>query len=388
MVIKRKKPIQVALLFGTRPEAIKLAPVIACLQQAPKQFRATVVVTAQHREMLDQVLDLMRIVPDLDLNLMRPKQTLAGLTAAALRGCEKVLEQCSPDLVVVQGDTATTLAGTMAAFYQKIPVGHVEAGLRTYDHANPFPEEVNRRMVSIMTDWHFAATAHAYHNLLAEGIERSRIFITGNPVVDALDSVLRQDLSGTIAGLGLDPGHERVVVVTAHRRENFGRPLIEICRALYTLARRFPQVHFVFPIHRNPQVRKIVQTLFRGAPGNLHRIAPMAYQPFIQLLSQAELVLTDSGGIQEEAPALGVPVLILREITERPEALAVGARLLPLAQDKIIHAVSKQLLQGPRHLQRRACPFGDGKAAERIVRAIAWIFGRRQQRPRPFRPRM
>jgi UDP-N-acetylglucosamine 2-epimerase (non-hydrolysing) len=388
VVVKRKKKIHIALLFGTRPEAIKLAPVIAELRKNPKQFQTTVVVTAQHREMLDQVLELMQIVPDLDLNLMQPKQTLAGLTAAALRGCEHVLAQCAPDLVMVQGDTATTLAGTMAAFYQKIPVGHVEAGLRTYDRANPFPEEVNRQMVSIMTDWHFAATQHASQNLLAEGIRRSKIFVTGNPVVDALDSVLQQKLLGAIPGLGLDPRKRRVVVVTAHRRENFGKPMIEICRALSTLAHRFPHVHFVFPVHRNPQVRKTVQTLLRSAPKNIHRIAPMSYQPFVQLLSHAELVLTDSGGIQEEAPALGVQALILRKVTERPEALAAGARLLPLAHDTIVHAVSQKILKGPKRLLRRSCPFGDGKAAERIVQALAWIYNQREKRPKPFRPRI
>jgi len=385
LAVKRKQPIQVMFLFGTRPEAIKLAPVITRLRQQPELFQTTVVVTAQHREMLDQVLEVMHITPDIDLNLMQPQQSLAGLTADVLRGCERILDRFQPDLVLVQGDTATTLAATLASFYQRVPVGHIEAGLRTYDHANPFPEEVNRQIVSVMAEWHFAATVLARQNLLAEGIPRTRIFITGNPVVDALYSVLETDFDFLQYGLSFDPYQQRNVVVTAHRRENFGKPLIEICRALKTLARRFSTVAFVFPIHRNPLVRKTVKTLLKDAPENLHCLSPLPYKPFINLLAQAELVLTDSGGIQEEAPALGVPALVLRKVTERPEALTVGARLIPLGRDAIIQTVSRRLERGFKQCKRKVCPFGDGRAAERIARAIAWMFGQQKQRPGNFK---
>lgn len=377
MVDVSAKPLTVLCIFGTRPEAIKLAPVIRRLHAEPRRFKTVVAVTGQHREMLDQVLKLMDLRPDADLDLMRPGQTLSALTASALAGCSRLVRRYRPDLVLVQGDTSTTLAGSLAAFYQGVAVGHVEAGLRTYRLDNPFPEEANRRMVSLLAAWHFAATPWAAGNLRAEGVPASRIFVTGNPVVDALRSV---------QGHQYLAARERVVV-TAHRRENFGRPLAAICRALLLLARRHPRQEFVFPVHRNPMVRRTVRAVLRRPPANLKLVPPLPYADFIRLLSQARLVVTDSGGIQEEAPVFGVPALVLRRVTERPEALQAGARLLPLETEAIVRAVSAHLRR-PLAACRRpgACPFGDGRAAERIVAAIAWIGGMRKHRPRPFKP--
>ncbi|MEW6516356.1 MAG: UDP-N-acetylglucosamine 2-epimerase (non-hydrolyzing) [candidate division FCPU426 bacterium] len=373
----KRKRFKVLSIFGTRPEAIKLAPVIRRLQADPRRFDTVVAVTAQHREMLDQVLRLMGIRPQIDLDLMRAEQSLPTLTAAALAGCGRALAATKPDLVLVQGDTSSTLAGALAAFYQGVAVGHVEAGLRTYRMDNPFPEEANRRMVSLLATWHFAATPWAAKNLASEGVPSSRVFVTGNPVVDALHSV---------------QGRERwaareLVVVTAHRRENFGRPLAEICRAVLELARLHPRQEFVFPVHRNPNVRRTVRAVLRRPPANLKLVPPQPYADFIRLLAQARLVLTDSGGIQEEAPVFGVPALVVRRVTERPEALQAGARLLPLDREAIVKAAAAELRR-PLASRRRttACPFGDGRAAERIVAAIEWIGGWRKQPPPPFRP--
>lgn len=368
-------PLTVLCIFGTRPEAIKLAPVIRRLRAEPRRFKTVVAVTGQHREMLDQVLRFMDLRPDADLDLMRTGQTLPALAASALEGCARLVRRFRPGLVLVQGDTSTTLAGALAAFYQGVAVGHVEAGLRTYCLDNPFPEEANRRMVSLLATWHFAATPWAAGNLLSEGVPAGRIFVTGNPVVDALRSVQTRPT----------PAPRGLVVVTAHRRENFGRPLAAVCRALRVLARRHPEEEFVFPVHRNPAVRRAVRAELRQPPANLKLVPPLPYAEFIRLLSQARLVVTDSGGIQEEAPVFGVPAFVLRRVTERPEALQAGARLLPLEQDAIVRAVSGYLRR-PSARRRRACPFGDGRAAERIVDAIAWIGGMKKRRPRPFRP--
>ena len=375
----------IACVFGTRPEAIKMAPVVHALQAVPDVFRTTVTVTAQHREMLDQVLETFSLTPQVDLDLMRHNQTLAGLNAQALVGCETLFKKIKPDAVLVQGDTTTTLSAALAAFYLQIPVGHVEAGLRTFDPRNPFPEEINRRMVTTMAQWHFAATRNSYDNLLAEGISKSQIFITGTPVVDAIRSVLQADFDFTSQGMGFDPALKRIVLVTAHRRENFGKPLQAICRALFRLAHFFPDVIFVFPVHPNPMVRKTVNQLLGKAPANLKRITPMDYPAFINLLRHAELVLTDSGGIQEEAPALGVPALILRKKTERPEALKAGARLIALDEDTIVREVSDRLRKKVRGKAKISCPFGDGRAAARIVDVLLWHFKRKKTRPRDYK---
>lgn len=378
------RPLHVLFIFGTRPEAIKLAPVITRMRQQPDAFRTTVAVTGQHREMLDQVLSLMKIRPDHDLGLMRAGQSLAGITSGALSGCERIVRRVRPNLVLVQGDTATTLAGALAGFYQHVPVGHVEAGLRTFDLQNPFPEEGNRRMVGLLADWHFAATPGAADNLLNEGVSRKRIFITGNPVVDALQSVLDPDFDPKQLGLKLRSALSPVIV-TAHRRESFGRPLEEICRALKVLARRHPERDFIFPVHRNPTVRRAVRKVIPAPPGNLHCVAPLPYRAFVNLMSRAAVILTDSGGIQEEAPALGVPALILRQVTERPEALRAGAKLVRPVQQTIVRALGPYLRAGKRRKAPGTCPFGDGRAAERILQAIHWAWGRRPQRPRAFR---
>ncbi len=379
------RPLSVLFIFGTRPEAIKLAPVIARMRQKPDEFKTTVAVTAQHREMLDQVLSLMKIRPDFDLGLMRPGQSLAGITSGALLGCERIVRRVRPHIVLVQGDTSTTLAGALAAFYQHVPVGHVEAGLRTFDMQNPFPEEGNRRMVGLLANWHFAATAWAAGNLRAEGVPNTRIFITGNPVVDALRSVLDPDFDPRQLGVRLR-SKLAPVVVTAHRRESFGRPLEEICRALNHLARRHPERDFIFPVHRNPTVRRTVRQILKSPPTNLHCLAPLPYPAFINLLSRAAVVLTDSGGIQEEAPALGVPALVLRKVTERPEALRAGARLVPPGQQAIIRALGAHLRGTNQRGRPGTCPFGDGRAAERITQAVAWACGLRKQRPRSYKP--
>jgi len=374
------------MVFGTRPEAIKMAPVIKRLKAEPKIFRTIVAVTAQHREMLDQVLQTLQIIPDMDLGLMRPGQTLAGLTAQALSRLESVLHRVKPDMVMVQGDTSTTLAAALAAFYQGKAVGHIEAGLRSFDLANPFPEEANRRMVSMIADWHFAATPRAGRNLLNEGIRQERIFVTGNPVVDIMQEVFNPDFA-IKDYLSLDPALTSHVVITAHRRESFGQPLIEICSAVAELAEKFPATGFVFSIHRNPRVRCTVYKILKRIPGNLYLVAPLTYEVFINILARSRLALTDSGGIQEEASALGVKTLILRRVTERPEALEAGARLVPLSQKAIVSAVSKELRLPRVKGKRVLCPFGDGHAADRIAQAVAWAWGRRSRRPRPFIPR-
>ncbi len=374
------------MVFGTRPEAIKMAPVIKRLKTEPKTFRTIVAVTAQHREMLDQVLQALQIIPDIDLGLMRPGQTLAGLTAQALSRLEGIVKRVKPDLVMVQGDTSTTLAGALAAFYQRVAVGHIEAGLRSFDPANPFPEEANRRMVSMIADWHFAATRRAGQNLLNEGIRKERIFVTGNPVVDVMQEACDPDFE-IRDYLRLDPALASYIVITAHRRESFGRPLREICRAVAELAKKNPAMGFIFSIHRNPMVHRTVHEILRRIPKNLYLVAPLSYEVFINILARSRLALTDSGGIQEEASALGVKTLILRRVTERPEALEAGARLVPLSRKAIVDAVSKELRTPLKKGRRFLCPFGDGHAAERIAQAVAWAWGRRSNRPRPFVPR-
>jgi UDP-N-acetylglucosamine 2-epimerase (non-hydrolysing) len=373
--MKRKT---ILFLFGTRPEAVKLGPVILAVRKM-RDFQVRIAVTGQHREMLDQVLTVMGLVPDADLDLMRPGQSPSGILAAAVQGLEKPLEQFHPDMVLVQGDTTTTLASALAAFYGKIPVGHVEAGLRTHDLENPFPEEANRKMVSAIAAWHFAATPLGRENLVREGVPGRRIFVTGNPVVDAVRWVLP-------ANLPVSRGPRSGVLITAHRRENFGRPLEHICRAVAVLARRFPEMEFVFPVHPNPAVQRTVRAVFQPCPANLHLLKPLPYPDFIRRLASCRLVLTDSGGVQEEAPAVGSRVIILRQVTERPEALANGACLVAPEQAAIVRMATR-LLAAPREQQTFACPFGDGRAGERIAQALAWIFDNRKQKPKPFVPK-
>jgi UDP-N-acetylglucosamine 2-epimerase (non-hydrolysing) len=355
-------------VVGTRPEAIKMAPVILRLREEPG-VSCRVLATAQHREMLDQVLELFGIVPDHDLDVMAENQTPARVAAAVLERTGKVLEEEKPDWVLVQGDTTTVAAAALAAFYGRCRVGHVEAGLRSFDRSQPFPEEINRKVAGVIADVHFAPTARARQNLLGEGVSGGAVHVTGNPVIDALH--LASDLPWEAAGTPLEalPGDRRLVLVTAHRRENFGQPLERICRALARIADTFPgDVHVVYPVHPNPNVRRPVERLLGNHPG-VTLTGPLDYLALVHLMRRACLILTDSGGIQEEGPALGKPVLVLREVTERPEAVKAGTVLLAGTDDTRIVYLARALLTDPEaraRMARAVNPYGDGRAAERI----------------------
>ena len=352
---------------GTRPEAVKMAPVILALRREP-WARVRVLATAQHRHMLDQVLDLFAIAPDVDLDLMRPDQALADLTARMLVALDRSLEQERPDVVLAQGDTTTVLATGLACFYRHIPFGHVEAGLRTGDLANPFPEEMNRAVASRLSRYHFAPTAAARANLLREGIPDAAIHVTGNTVIDALLEVAQRDVP---IGPALDAG-KRLVLVTAHRRESFGAPLREAFRALRELADRNPDLQVLYPVHLNPNVSRPARELLEGHP-RIVLCPPLDYAPFVSAMKRAYLIVTDSGGVQEEAPALGKPVLVLRDETERPEAVAEGVVKLVGTSSERILAEAQRLLDDPAAyaaMARGVSPYGDGHAAERIVRVL------------------
>jgi UDP-N-acetylglucosamine 2-epimerase (non-hydrolysing) len=367
---------KIAVIFGTRPEAIKLAPLILALQ-ADDRFQCQVCVTGQHRQMLDQVMEVFAIRPDADLNLMTANQTLATLTSRLIHSLDEYLTVEKPDLVVVQGDTTTVFCATLAAFYHHIPVAHVEAGLRTGDLQAPWPEEANRVLTTRLTTLHFAPTEGSRKNLLDEGVPARQVTVTGNTVIDALFLALDKiranppEIPGLTAGQLASWHGSPVVLITGHRRENFGSGFESICRAIAQLAESFPQTQFIYPVHLNPNVRAPVEAILRrrGAK-NIHLIEPLAYLPFVALLNRATVVLTDSGGIQEEAPSLGKPVLVMREVTERPEAVQAGTvKLVGTNQDKIVSEVST-LLTNPgayQEMSRAHNPYGDGKATERIV---------------------
>lgn len=368
--------LRVVSIFGTRPEAVKMAPVVQALAACP-DIESRVVVTAQHRQMLDQVLAVFNIQPDFDLNLMQPDQSLASLTANILIHLDPVLEKLRPDWVLVQGDTTTVMATALLCYYHRIRVGHVEAGLRTGDKWQPFPEEVNRRIAGVVADLHFAPTEHSRRNLLAEGVPDWRIVVTGNPVIDALHQIVRQPMPEEVKALlarhGIGPGGKRLILVTAHRRENFGRPLETICQALRQIAEAFADlVHLIYPVHLNPNVQKPVYAHLSGVP-NITLIPPLDYLPMVHLMRQATLVLTDSGGIQEEASSLGIPTLVLREVTERPEGVEAGILKLVGTDAEVIVRETARLLEDERAyaaMAQAANPFGDGHAAERIVAAL------------------
>ncbi len=365
---------KVLLVFGTRPEAIKLAPVIRALAARAPALRTVICVTAQHRAMLDQILRLFRIVPDHDLDLMRSDQDHLEVLEEALRGVRQVMDRERPDLVLVQGDTTTALAAALAAGYRRVPVAHVEAGLRTHDPAQPFPEEINRRLTAGLAALHFAPTEAARANLRAEGVPDSAIFVTGNTGIDALLMTVDRGYrfrDGVLAGL--DFAKTKVILVTAHRRESFGPPLAQICRAIRALVETRPEVAVVFPVHPNPHVQPIVHGEL-GALERVHLVPPLDYEAFVQVLDRAHLVLTDSGGIQEEAPCLGKPVVVLRRLTERPEALAAGSAVLAGTDPGDILRETSRLLDDPAAYADRAVPrtpFGDGQAAGRIAEVIA-----------------
>ena len=356
-------------IFGTRPEAIKLAPVILELEKHRDRFENVVCITAQHREMLDQVLEWFEIEPDYDLDLMQPDQGLAEFASRALVAVDKVLQEVQPDMVLVQGDTTTVMMAALAAFYQHIPVGHVEAGLRTRHRYSPFPEEINRRMAGVLATYHFSPTERAAKALRAEQVPEENIFITGNTVVDALLITVQRPVD---LKLNFSLNGRQLILVTAHRRESFGAPFESICLALRDLAERNANVEIVYPVHMNPNVRGPVGHILAGHP-RIHLLEPMRYEQFVHLMAQAYLILTDSGGIQEEAPVLGKPTLVMRETTERPEAVEAGtARLVGTERHQIV-AEAEHLLydgEGYRAMAQAGSPFGDGRAAERIANIL------------------
>jgi UDP-N-acetylglucosamine 2-epimerase len=363
--------LKIISVFGTRPEAIKMAPVIRELAKYPDRISNKVCVTAQHRQMLDQVLVLFDIHPDYDLDIMQESQTPTQVAASVLTRLEPVLQREKPDWVLIQGDTTTTMAASVAAYYARVKVGHVEAGLRTHDKWQPFPEEINRRIAGVVADLHFAPTERSQQNLLREGVPNENILVTGNPVIDALHWVVEQPFDyGT---LDLNLQQARLILVTAHRRENFGKPLENICIALRKIAERYgDQVQIVYPVHLNPNVQEPVTRLLKGID-NITLLPPLDYLPLVWLMKQAYLVLTDSGGIQEEAPGLGKPVLVLREITERPEAVDAGTvKLVGTDRTSILNATIR-LMEDASEYQKMATainPYGDGHAANRIVKAL------------------
>jgi len=368
--------IKVLSIFGTRPEAIKMAPVIQELQKYPELIDSKICVTAQHRQMLDQVLGIFNLVPDVDLDLMQSNQSLTELTARALSGLSKVIADIGPDVVLVQGDTTTVLAGSLAAFYQQIPVGHVEAGLRTYDRYNPFPEEINRRLTDGLSTFYFAPTATAQTALLNEGIPLEQIYLTGNPVIDALKQTLQKEPPGEVTDLLKNIGDNRILLFTAHRRENFGVPLTNFCQAIQEIVRKYRDVSVIYPVHLNPNVRDVVFEHL-GGQDRIHLIEPLPYISFVHLMKASYLILTDSGGIQEEAPALGTPVLVLRNVTERPEAVDSGTVKVIGTDTASIVMETGHLLEDQNVYQKMATgvsPYGDGYAAERIVNVLLDYF--------------
>ena len=380
---------KVMLVFGTRPEAIKMAPLVKAFQQQPEEFETVVCVTGQHREMLDQVLKIFEITPDYDLNIMKQGQDLYDVTARVLTGMRDVLKEAQPDVVLVHGDTTTSTAAALAAFYQQIPVGHVEAGLRTHNIYSPWPEEMNRQITGRIATYHFAPTPLSRQNLLAEGVKEEQVAVTGNTVIDALymvvdkikaDRELDAQLEKLLAEAGYDvkrlDGERRLVLITGHRRENFGEGFIRMCQAIKALTEKHPEVDFVYPMHLNPNVRRPIHEVFGedlSRLGNMFFIEPLEYLSFVYLMEKSHIVLTDSGGIQEEAPGLGKPVLVMRDTTERPEALEAGTvKLVGTDYERIVAEVSALL--GDRDyyegMSRAVNPYGDGRACGRIIRFL------------------
>ena len=386
------------LVFGTRPEAIKMAPLVKTLQAQPDKFRTLVAVTAQHRLMLDQVLQIFDITPDYDLNIMKPNQDLYDVTSRVLLGMRDVLRETKPDIVLVHGDTTTSTAAALAAFYQQIPVGHVEAGLRTHNIYSPWPEEMNRQLTGRISTYHFAPTRLAQQNLLKENVKQEQILVTGNTVIDALymvvdkikgDAALQNRICDSLLQAGYDihrlDGNHRLILITGHRRENFGDGFIHICEAIRDLAAKYPDVDFVYPMHLNPNVRKPIHEVFgeidpiHHTPHSIHNlflIGPLEYLSFVYLMEKCTLVLTDSGGIQEEAPGLGKPVLVMRDTTERPEALESGiVHLVGTDYNKIVGEVGSLLDDAAAYekMSKAVNPYGDGKACERIIKYLTDI---------------
>ncbi|MBO4953540.1 MAG: UDP-N-acetylglucosamine 2-epimerase (non-hydrolyzing) [Clostridia bacterium] len=376
------KKIKVMSVFGTRPEAIKMAPLCKVLEACP-QIDSVVCVTAQHRQMLDQVLEIFDIQPDYDLDIMRERQTLVGITTRVLEGLDEVLKESKPDIVLVHGDTSTSFVGALAAFYNQIPVGHVEAGLRTYDKYSPFPEEMNRCLTGCMADMHFSPTASNRDNLLREGYDEEKIYITGNTVIDALKTTVQPDYIFKDEKLNaVDFKGKKIFLVTAHRRENLGKPLEQICRALKRLVERYPETELVYPVHLNPAVRETVFSIL-GDCERVHLIDPVNVDDLHNAMARCHMILTDSGGLQEEAPALGKPVLVLRHETERPEAVAAGTVKIAGVEEEDIFNMACELMDSQEAydaMSHAVNPYGDDNASERIVDAILYHFGLKEDR--------
>ena len=377
--------LRVMSVFGTRPEAIKMCPLVRELASRP-EIESLCCVTAQHRQMLDSVLEVFHCTPDYDLNIMTPRQTLSTITSKCLLGMDEAIDALKPDLILVHGDTSTTFAGALSAFYHQVKVGHVEAGLRTWDKYSPFPEEMNRKLVSAIADLYFCPTENNRNNLLKEGITEG-LFVTGNTVIDALKTTVRDDYRFATDELNHLPyGERKVLLVTCHRRENYGEPMKNIMLALRQIAEENPDVELVYPVHLSPVVREAVDKYLRGAP-QVHLIDPLPADEMHNLMARCYLVLTDSGGLQEEAPALGKPVLVMRRETERPEAVAAGTvKLCGVVQDDIV-TMAERLIRDQnayRAMAHAVNPYGDGRACQRIADAILWSFGRRAERPADY----
>ncbi|AXR19840.1 MULTISPECIES: non-hydrolyzing UDP-N-acetylglucosamine 2-epimerase [unclassified Bacillus (in: firmicutes)] len=367
--------LKVMTIFGTRPEAIKMAPLVLELQKHPEKIESIVTVTAQHRQMLDQVLSIFGITPDFDLNIMKDRQTLIDVTTRGLEGLDKVMKEAKPDIVLVHGDTTTTFIASLAAFYNQIPVGHVEAGLRTWDKYSPYPEEMNRQLTGVMADLHFSPTAKSATNLQKENKDESRIFITGNTAIDALQTTVKETYSHPVLE---KLGNDRLILMTAHRRENLGEPMRNMFRAIKRLVDKHEDVQVVYPVHMNPVVREIANEIL-GEHNRIHLIEPLDVIDFHNVAARSYLMLTDSGGVQEEAPSLGVPVLVLRDTTERPEGIEAGTLKLAGTDEETIFGLADELLSDKEahdKMAKASNPYGDGRASERIVEAILQHFNK------------
>lgn len=379
------RKIRVMTIFGTRPEAIKMAPLVLELKKYSDEIESIVTVTAQHRQMLDQVLELFEIKPDHDLNIMKDRQTLTGVTVRALEGLDQIMKDVKPDIVLVHGDTTTTFVASLAAFYNQIAVGHVEAGLRTWNKYSPFPEEINRQITGIIADLHFAPTTKSKQNLLQENKNEDSIFVTGNTAIDALKTTIKDSYQNDI----LDKiGSDRMILLTAHRRENLGEPMRNMFRAIKRIVQEHNDVQVVYPVHLNPAVREVANEIL-GDDDRIHLIEPLDVFDFHNFAARSHIILTDSGGVQEEAPSLGKPVLVLRDTTERPEGIEAGTLKLAGTDEETIYKMAKELLTNKEEFERMAKasnPYGDGNASKRIVEAILYHFGKREERPQSFQP--
>jgi UDP-N-acetylglucosamine 2-epimerase (non-hydrolysing) len=377
--------IKVMTIFGTRPEAIKMAPLVLELQKYPDVFDSIVTVTAQHRQMLDQVLDIFHITPDYDLNIMKERQTLTGVTTRGLEGLDQVMKEAKPDIVLVHGDTTTTFVASLAAYYNQIVIGHVEAGLRTWNKYSPYPEEMNRQLTGVLADLHLSPTNKSAENLMRENKKEDSIFITGNTAIDALETTVKNTYSHEV----LDSiGEDRLILMTAHRRENLGEPMRSMFRAIKRIAEEHKDVQVVYPVHLNPAVREVADEIL-GDHARIHLIEPLDVIDFHNFASRSYLILTDSGGVQEEAPSLGVPVLVLRDTTERPEGIEAGTLKLAGTDEETIYQMANELLidqTAYEKMAKAANPYGDGQASRRIAEAIRFYFKDTDKRPEPFVP--